>query len=160
MTRPQDTLAATVLARAGVPHRLHQHPAARTGADLHLTGLDVATSAKTLAFQLPDGRAVLAAIPGRGRLRYGDLARSLGVPRSALRPLGLESLARLGMEPGGVTPIFTDPDTLLVIDRALLTHDVLYCGSGSPEVSVEVATADLLALFGGAVLADLSGEPA
>ena len=156
MTDPSRTVAARVLTRAGIPHRLHQHPPIRTHADLHLTGLDVATSAKTLAFRLPEGRVVLAALPGTGRLRYGDLARALDVPRSALAPATLEELSARGMEPGGVTPICDHPGTTLVVDRALLVHDVLYCGSGSPLVSVELATADLLRLFPEARVADLT----
>lgn len=152
---PTETVAATVLADAGVPYRLHEHPPARTEAELHLTGLDVDTSAKTLAFTLPDGRLVLAAIPGRARLRYGNLARALGVPRSALRPMPADQLQTLGMEPGGVTPLCTDPRVTLVLERGLLAHDVLYCGSGSPTVSVELASADLVTLFPDAVLADL-----
>ena len=156
MTSPQTTLAAAVLSRAGVSYRLHEHPPARTASELHLTGLDVDTSAKTLAFALPDGRFVLAAIPGRGRLRYGDLARAAGVPRSALRPMQAAELRDLGMEPGGVTPICDDPRVVLVLDRSLLGHPVLYCGSGSPEVTVELAASDLADLSPSAVVADVS----
>lgn len=158
MTSARTPVAATVLARAGVAHRLHEHPPARTESELHLTGLDVDTSAKTLAFTLPDGRIVLAAIPGRARLRYGNLARALGVPRTSLRPAGTETLAVLGMEPGGVTPACDDPRATLVLDRSLLGHPVLYCGSGLPEVSVELAAADLAGLRADVVLADLCSE--
>lgn len=152
-------IAAVVLVAAGVPHRLHHHPPARTEAELHLTGLDVDTSAKTLAFSLPEGRFALAAIPGRGRLRYGNLARALGVPRSALRPTQPEELRELGMEPGGVTPVCVDPRVTRVLDRSLLAHAVLYCGSGSPEISVELSAADLASLSPATtVLADLCGD--
>lgn len=157
MTRSAPPVAAGVLARAGVPHRLHEHPPARSADELHLTGLDVDTSAKTLAFALPDGRFVLAAVPGRGRLRYGNLARALEVPRAALRPMAPDELGELGMEPGGVTPICDDPRAVLVLDRSLLDHHVLYCGSGSPEISVEVAAAVLLEVAPGAIIADLCG---
>jgi len=151
--------AAAVLSGAGVPFRLHEHPPARTEADLHLTGLDVDTSAKTLAFTLPDGRYVLAAIPGRARLRYGNLARALAVPRSALRPMQADELLELGMEPGGVSPVSADPRVTLVLDRSLLAHDVLYCGSGAPDVSVELSAVDLAALSpASTVLADLCGD--
>jgi Cys-tRNA(Pro)/Cys-tRNA(Cys) deacylase len=158
VTSPSTPVAATVLARAAVPHRLHRHPPARTEAELHLTGLDIDTSAKTLAFSLPDGRFILAAIPGRARLRYGNLARALGVPRSALRPMQPDELLELGMEPGGVTPICTDPRATLVLDHSLLAHDVVYCGSGLPDISVEVSPAHLASLSpGSTVLADLCG---
>ena len=134
-------MAVAVLDRAGVSYRLHHHPPVRTEADLHLTGLDVETSAKTLAFCLPDDRLVLAAIPGPARLRYGNLARVLGVPRSALRPAAPERLAALGMEPGGVGPVCDDPGVQLVLDSGLTGS--LFCGSGLPEVSVELRAADL-----------------
>ncbi|MFT4108866.1 aminoacyl-tRNA deacylase [Propionicimonas sp.] len=153
-----STPAAAALARAGVPFRLHEHPPARREADLHLTGLDVDTSAKTLAFVLPDGRFALAAIPGRARLRYGNLARALGVPRSALHPMDPGQLLELGMEPGGVSPACDDPRVVRAVDSSLLAHAVVYCGSGSASVSVEVAPADLVALAPIAIVADLCSE--
>lgn len=158
MTSPTESIAADVLTRAGIPFRLHEHPPARTEAELHLTGLDIDTSAKTLAFTLPDERFVLAAIPGRARLRYGKLARALGVARAALRPMLADELRQLGMTPGGVTPVCADPRVVRVLDRSLLDHPVLYCGGGTPELTIEIAAADLVRLEPTAVLADLCGD--
>ncbi len=149
-------MAVAALDRAGISYRLHHHPPVRTEADLHLTGLDVAASAKTLAFCLPDDRLVLAAIPGPARLRYGNLARLLGVPRSALRPAAADRLAALGMEPGGVGPVCDDPDVQLVLDSRLA--GTLFCGSGLPEVSVELAAADLARVSPTALVGDLCGD--
>lgn len=149
-------MAVAVLDRAGVPYRLHHHAPVRTEADLHLTGLDVETSAKTLAFCLPDDRVVLAAIPGPARLRYGNLARVLGVPRSALRPAAPDRLAALGMEPGGVGPVCDDPAVQLVLDSRL--SGTLFCGSGLPEVSVELLASDLARVSPTALFGDLCGE--
>lgn len=159
MNPPRVPAAALVLDQARVPYRLHHHPPVRTEADLHLTGLDVGTSAKTLAFTLPDGRLILATIPGPARLRYGNLARALAVTRSALRPAGPDQLAALGMEPGGVGPVSTDPHVQLVLDSSLVDHPVLYCGSGLPEVSVELSAADLVTLSPGTLVVDLCGGP-
>ena len=153
-------MAAEVLSRAGVAYRLHHHPPPRTEAELHVTGLDTHSSAKTLAFRPADGRLVLAAIPGPARLRYGNLARALGVPRAALRPAPPEALADLGMEPGGVSPICDDARVLRVLHHTLLDHRVLYCGSGTPSVTVEIAAADLVALSPAATLADLCSDVA
>lgn len=156
--KPRVPAAAAVLDQAGVTYRLHHHPPVRTEADLHLTGLDIQTSAKTLAFALPDGRIVLAAIPGPARLRYANLARAIGVSRSALRPAAPDQLAGLGMEPGGVGPVSADPRVQLVLDSSLADSPVLYCGSGLPEISVELAATDLLAISPGTLVADLAGE--
>ncbi len=101
-----EPVPVQVLRDAGVEFRLHEHPAARNADELHLTGLSLEYSAKTLAFLLPDDRVLLAAIPGAARLRYPLLARAVGMPRSALRPAPPERLSALGMTPGGVT-IFT-----------------------------------------------------
>ena len=148
-------MAVAALDRAGVPYQLHHHPPVRTEADLHLTGLDVEASAKTLAFGLPDDRLVLAAIPGPARLRYGNLVRLLGVPRSALRPAAEGRLAALGMEPGGVGPVCDDPAVQLVLDFRLT--GTVYCGSGLPEVSVEVLASDLVRVSPTALVGDLCG---
>jgi Cys-tRNA(Pro)/Cys-tRNA(Cys) deacylase len=149
--------AVAALTAAGVDFRLHQHPPARNFDELHLTGLDIETSAKTLAFTLPDGRMVLAAIPGTARLRYPKLAAALGVPRSALRPADEDALAGIGMLPGGVAP-FTTAEVTLLVERSLLELSVLYCGGGSPELSVELSPTALLAAMPGALVCDLCAD--
>ncbi|PKQ32621.1 MAG: hypothetical protein CVT62_00760 [Actinobacteria bacterium HGW-Actinobacteria-2] len=149
--------AVAALTAAGVDFRLHQHPPARNFDELHLTGLNIETSAKTLAFTLADGRVVLAAIPGTARLRYPKLAAALGVSRSALRPADEDALAGLGMLPGGVAP-FTTAEVTLLIERSLLDLPVLYCGGGSPELSVELSPTALLEVMPGAVVADLCAD--
>jgi len=152
--------ALAALRAAEVEFKLHHHPPARNFDELHLTGLDVSTSAKTLAFTLADGRSVLAAIPGLAKLRYPKLAAALGVSRSALRPAAPETLAALGMAPGGVAPFTTDSQVVLVLERTLTEHPVLYCGGGSPELSVELSPTALLQAMPAAILADLCAEEA
>ncbi|PFG16640.1 prolyl-tRNA editing enzyme YbaK/EbsC (Cys-tRNA(Pro) deacylase) [Propionicimonas paludicola] len=155
MTTADEPIAATTLSAAGLSYRLHRHPPARTEAELHLTGLDVNTSAKTLAFVLPDESVVLAAIPGPARLKYAHLARALGVPRSALRSADPDALAALGMAAGGVSPVCADPAVRVVIHQTLLDLNVLYCGSGSPDSSIEISPATLQQLRSDLLVAEL-----
>ena len=140
----------------GLPFRVHEHPAARTFDDLHLTGLDVDTSAKTLAFLLTDGTIALAAIPGPARLRYAQLAAALGVSRSSLRPAGPDDLLGLDMTPGGVSPVTDAVGVRLVLDASLTGLDVLYCGGGRPELTIEIEPKVLLEAMPDAILAELS----
>jgi len=147
--------ALSALRTAGIEFRLHRHPPARNSDELHLTGLDVRTSAKTLAFSLPDGRVILAAIPGLARLRYPKLALALAVPRSALRPASADVLAELGMAPGGVAPFTSNPVAVLVLEESLTALPSLYCGGGSPELTVELSPTALLQAMPNFVLADL-----
>ncbi|MCE1173739.1 MAG: YbaK/EbsC family protein [Propionibacteriales bacterium] len=149
--------ALDALTAAGVSYRLHEHPPARNFEELHLTGLDINTSAKTLAFTLLDGRVVLAAIPGASRLRYPKLAAALGVSRSALKPADATVLAGLGMLPGGVAP-FTTAEVTLVVERSLLELPVVYCGGGRPELSVELSPTAWLQAMPEAIIADLCEE--
>lgn len=155
MTTADEPIAATTLGAAGLSYRLHRHPPARTEAELHLTGLDVNTSAKTLAFVLPDDTMVLAAIPGPARVKYAQLAKALGVSRSALRSADPQALIAVGMAAGGVTPVCADPAVRVVIHRTLLDLNVLYCGSGSPDSSIEISPATLQQLRPDLLVAEL-----
>jgi prolyl-tRNA editing enzyme YbaK/EbsC (Cys-tRNA(Pro) deacylase) len=155
MNALQEPIAATTLIEAGLPHRVHWHPAARTEAELHLTGLDVNSSAKTLAFSLPDDTLVLAAIPGTARLKYAALARALGVSRSSLRPADPDALAAVGMTRGGVSPVCADPAVRLVVHEPLLELERWYCGSGVPDASIELSPAAIQQLRPDLLRADL-----
>jgi Cys-tRNA(Pro)/Cys-tRNA(Cys) deacylase len=123
---------------AGIPYVLHTHPPIRGEADLHLTRLDWETSVKTLAFELPDGRLALVAVPGPAKVQYGAIARALGVPRSALRQADEHRVVALGMEPGGVSPICSDPDVIVVVDESVVGMGKVYCGGGTSTTTIEI----------------------
>ncbi len=123
---------------AGIPYVVHTHPPIRVEADLHLTGLDFQTSVKTLAFELPDGRLALVAVPGPAKVQYGAIARALGVSRSALRQADEHRVAALGMEPGGVSPICPDTRVVVVVDVAIVGMGTVYCGGGTSTTTIEV----------------------
>jgi Cys-tRNA(Pro)/Cys-tRNA(Cys) deacylase len=123
---------------AGIPYVVHTHPPIRGAADLHLTQLDRETSVKTLAFELPDGRLALVAVPGPARVQYGAIARTLGVSRSSLRQADENRVIALGMEPGGVSPICADPHVVVVIDEAVVGMGTVYCGGGTSTTTIEI----------------------
>jgi len=60
------------------------------------------------------------------------------------------------MEPGGVGPVCDDPAVQLVLDSGLA--GTLFCGSGLPEVSVELLAADLARVSPTALFGDLCGD--
>lgn len=142
---------------AGEPYRVHTHPPVRGEADLHLTGLDWATSVKTLAFALPDAGVALVGVPGPARVKYGEVARALGVPRSQLAPASAEALARLGMLPGGVSPVCSDAGVTLLLDASVPAMGTVYCGGGDPETTIELDAAALARLAAHPIVAPIIG---
>jgi Cys-tRNA(Pro)/Cys-tRNA(Cys) deacylase len=109
-----------------------------------------------LGFTLADGRVVLVGIPGPARLRYGDLARALGVARSHLAQAGPDAVAALGMEPGGLAPIAPDPAVTLVVDAAVPALGRVSCGGGTPTRSLVIDVADLLRASPTVVVAEVA----
>ena len=137
-----------LLSERGVPFTLHEHTPMRTVSE-HQTLLpfDTGSYLKTLAFRVRDGGWVLAAIQGLDRLDYRRLADALGVPRAAIRAATPEEVeATLGCEVGGVCPIPTRDGVELLVDSAAIDMDVVYCGSGRSDRTLEMRMADLLSL--------------
>ena len=143
---------------AGIPYVVHTHPPIRVEADLHLTGLDFQTSVKTLAFELPDGRLALVAVPGPAKVQYGAIARALGVSRSGLRPADEHRVAALGMEPGGVSPICPDTRVVVVVDVAIVGMGTVYCGGGTSTTTIEIDADAIARVAASAVIAAVTKE--
>src|SRR5262249_37777315 len=111
---------------------------------------------KTLALAA-DGRVVLAALRGSDRLRFGRLARAVGVGRDRISPLPPERVrGELGLQPGGVCPI-TDADVTVVVDERVLALPRAFCGPGRNDATLELAPADLVAASR-ATVADLASD--
>jgi Cys-tRNA(Pro)/Cys-tRNA(Cys) deacylase len=144
------------LAAAGVEHKLHRHAPIVSYAEAKAAlPFDPAASVKGLVFRLPHGGYVIVAMRGEARADYKKVADALGVRRSDLKPATTEDLAAdLGMTPGGVAPLPLRGATVL-FDRQTLDLDVVYCGAGRPDLTLEIKRLDLVRVAGGAV-ADLT----
>ena len=150
------------LTSRGVPFTIHEHVVARTVADA-LERLPFSPDAylKTVAFRLKAGGWVLAALRGADRVDYRGLAAALGVGRRDLHQMTAEEVAAdLECPVGGVGPVPPNDQTRTVFDaRAVVELDVVYCGAGRPDRTLEVRLADLLAACDGVVapIAQASG---
>ncbi|WP_367321872.1 aminoacyl-tRNA deacylase [Streptomyces sp. HUAS ZL42] len=152
---PVDTLVAL-----GARFRLHEHPGAVEPRDVCAAlGVPLERTVKTLAFVTPEDRLVLAALPGHARLRYGPLARAAGIRRTDLSPADAGRLARIGMRPGGICPVSADPTAVVVFDDSVPELGRIHCGSGHPDLTVEMDAADLMAVLPSARTAPIAAAP-
>lgn len=143
--------------KSRLAHALHQHAPTRTieEARANLT-FDVARIVKTIAFTTRDGRLVLAALRGTRRVDYARLAALAGVSRRDLCALSpAQVLERLGVAPGSVSPLCVElavpesgPALRLFDEEALSIQPTVYCGTGRPDRTLEMAASDLLGLCG------------
>jgi prolyl-tRNA editing enzyme YbaK/EbsC (Cys-tRNA(Pro) deacylase) len=151
-----ERVAATLRER-GVQARLEEFVegthSARDAA--RAVGCDPAQIVKSLVF-VCDGRPVLALLPGDRRADATKIAAAAqaGYARVA-RPD--EVVSATGFEPGAVAPFPAPRVAVVLLDRALLRHDVVWAGAGSPNHVVGLAPVDVARLTG-AVAADLAEE--
>jgi Cys-tRNA(Pro)/Cys-tRNA(Cys) deacylase len=144
-----------------VAFAIHEHVVARTVADA-LEHLPFSPDAylKTVAFRLKAGGWVLAALRGADRVDYRGLATALGVGRRDLHQMTPDEVAAdLGYPIGGVGPVPTNEQTRTIFDsRAVEALDVVYCGAGRPDRTLEVRLTDLMAACDGLVARVASAE--
>lgn len=135
-----------ILRDAGVAYTVHaHHPVATVAQILEAPPFPAEKHVKTLAFDA-DGRVALVALRGSDRVRYGQLARALGIARDRLVALAPDRVrAELGLEPGGVCPLVDDPGVVVLVDRRVLDGDRVFCGSGRSHATLELAAHDLVA---------------
>lgn len=104
-------------------------------------GCDLSQIVKSLLFAC-DGRWVLALIPGDRRADRAKVAAAAGCERA--KTAGPEDVARVtGFEAGGVAPFPLSGVDLVLIERLLVSHDVVWFGAGSPRHMAALAPTDL-----------------
>lgn len=144
-----DRLPAT-LAAAGVAFTLHEHAPSVTVQEAE-ANLDfpVGRILKTIAFRIKDQGLLLVGLCGYHTADYRRLAEAAGVNRTQLRRLEEHELeAESGYPPGGTAPFALDDQTRVVLDTHVLRHATIFCGTGRPDRTLEVAPADLVRVSG------------
>jgi Cys-tRNA(Pro) deacylase len=107
-------------------------------------GCELAQIVKSLVFEC-DGRPILAMVPGDRRADPARIASACGAARA--RVAGPAQVARAtGFEAGGVAPFPLARIDTVLIDKSLLTHEVVWVGAGSRRHMAALAPADLVRL--------------
>jgi prolyl-tRNA editing enzyme YbaK/EbsC (Cys-tRNA(Pro) deacylase) len=157
MAGAEDRVVAAAVA-AGLDIAVRRFPeGTRTAGDAaRAVGCDVAQIVKSLVF-VADGRPVVALVSGAHRLDPVLLAAALGasVVERADGDLVREAT---GYAIGGVPPLGHARSLSIVMDRALLAHEVVWAAAGRPDAVFAVTPAELQRASG-AVVADLGEEP-
>jgi Cys-tRNA(Pro)/Cys-tRNA(Cys) deacylase len=155
------TPATALLARAGVPHQVHEYaPAARHGRDrdarpdygleaASALAVDPARMAKTLIV-LVDRALVAAVLPVASTLDLKAFAAVAGGRRAGLaEPAAAERAT--GSVVGGISPLGMRRALPVVVDETLLGHPTVFVSAGRRGLQVELAPSDLVRLAAAAV---------
>jgi Cys-tRNA(Pro) deacylase len=142
-------------ANAGLPISVRRFGVeTRTASDAaRAVGCEVGQIVKSLVF-VADGAAVVALLSGADRLDTDRLAAHLGAA-DVRRATGDEARAATGYAIGGVPPIGHSNSLPVLMDEALLEHDMVWAAAGLPD-AVFSAEPRALASAAGATIASLA----
>lgn len=107
-------------------------------------GAPIESIVKSLVFAC-DGRAIVVMVPGDRRADTTKIAAAAGCER--VKSVGADEVARLtGFPPGGVAPFPLPGIETVLIEQALLGHDVVWVGAGSSRHMAALSPTDLARL--------------
>jgi prolyl-tRNA editing enzyme YbaK/EbsC (Cys-tRNA(Pro) deacylase) len=137
---------AEVLRRAGIEARIEEFrqgtPTAEAAA--HAAGCALGQIVKSLVFEA-GGRFVVAMVPGDRRADRQKVALAAGAKRA--RVASAEEVEdATGFKPGAVAPFPLPGVDRVLIDRRLLTQELVWTGAGSEHHLAAIAPADLVRL--------------
>jgi prolyl-tRNA editing enzyme YbaK/EbsC (Cys-tRNA(Pro) deacylase) len=99
---------------------------------------------KSLVFRC-DGRFILVLVPGDKRADRRKIAAAAGC--GAVKVAAPDEVERAtGFSPGAVAPFAVPAVESVLIDRALLLHEIVWVGAGSERHMAALAPADLVRL--------------
>lgn len=140
---------AVFLRAAGAESRLEElaSPTPTAQAAAEAVGCELSQIVKSLVF-VCDVTPVLALVPGSRRADPGKIALAVGSTEARVA-IRAEVVATTGFAPGGVAPFPPPPGVPVLVDRMILSNDVVWVGAGSERHMAMVAPHELLRLTRG-----------
>jgi prolyl-tRNA editing enzyme YbaK/EbsC (Cys-tRNA(Pro) deacylase) len=122
-------------------------PTAEAAADA--VGCTLGQIVKSLVF-VCDGPPVVVLVPGDRRADSSKIARLAGARRAGIAKAA-EVVEATGFEPGGVAPFPLERVTVVLVERTLVRHPVVWAGAGSDRHMVALSPRELVRLSRGRV---------
>ena len=140
---------ASFLRATGAEARIEEFatetPTAEAAADA--VGCTLGQIVKSLVF-VCDGTPVVALVPGDRRADSSNVARLAGARRAAIAKPA-EVLEATGFEPGGVAPFPLERVPVVLVERTLVRHPIVWAGAGSDRHMVALSPRELVRLTRG-----------
>ncbi len=115
------------------------------------TGIPPEAVYKTLVVTRPQGKPLLAVIPGPETLDLKALARAVGEKKLAMASHA-EAERLTGLQVGGISPLaLTHKGWEVVLDAAAQEHQAILISAGQRGTNLRVPVADLVRLLGARV---------
>jgi prolyl-tRNA editing enzyme YbaK/EbsC (Cys-tRNA(Pro) deacylase) len=134
---------ARVLRERGIHARIEEFadgtPTARAAA--RAVGCELEQIVKSLVF-VCDGRPVLALVPGDRRADAGKIAAAAGAGYARVASAD-EVVAATGFDPGGVAPFPAPRVRVILLERLLLRHELVWAGAGTERHMVGLSPGEL-----------------
>ncbi|HEY1316321.1 MAG TPA: YbaK/EbsC family protein [Gaiella sp.] len=134
-------------AEARIEEFATETPTAEAAADA--VGCTLGQIVKSLVF-LCDGSPLVALVPGDHRADSAKIARLVGAHRAAIAKPA-EVVDATGFAPGGVAPFPLEGVPVVLVERMLVRHPVVWAGAGSDRHMVALAPRELVRLTRGRV---------
>jgi prolyl-tRNA editing enzyme YbaK/EbsC (Cys-tRNA(Pro) deacylase) len=97
-----------------------------------------------------DRAPVVALVPGDRKADGGKVAQLVGARRATLAR-SAEVLSATGFEPGGVAPFPLERVSVVLVERSLARHPIVWAGAGSDHHMVALSPRELVRLTQGRV---------
>lgn len=111
-----------------------------------LVDFDINHCLKTIAFEY-ENKYLFVSILADKKIDYSKLCKELNISRSKLNRADSKDLINLfGFEDGGIGPFSISNEISVVIDKCLNGEDIVYCGSGVRNKTIELKYKDLISL--------------
>ena len=150
---------AVFFRESGAEARLEELPTATPSAQAAADAIGCALEqiVKSLVFMC-GAQPVLALLPGDRRADPAKIALAAEAKDARVaRPA--EVIAVTGFAPGGVSPVPPPPDTLVLVERTIISSTVVWVGGGSERHMAMLSPHELVRLTGGS-LVDVAQESA
>lgn len=136
-----------MLEKNKISYKIHAHEdIATVEVAENKLNIDLDSCFKTLAFDY-QGKLIFVALLAKEKLKYAKLCKNLKLKRSSLKKADSQRLeVGYGYQAGGLSPIPIFSEITFLLDASIKELDVIFCGSGRRDRTIEIKVTDLLQL--------------
>lgn len=132
---------------ANIEYKIHSHDEIATVAIAkEKLDFNIEQCFKTLAFK-HGNKILFVVLLAEDKLKYSKLCAVLNIKRKDLKKVDTKELEdKYGYQTGGIAPISVSKDIDVFFDKKINDRDIIFCGSGRRDKTIELKSKDIISL--------------